>query len=397
MAFTRCVLDFTRRARLDSLVRVICVAGARPNFVKVGPLWRVLSATSGVEPYFVHTGQHYDDKMSQVFLDQLGLPAPTAMLGVGSGTHAEQTAALMQRFEPVLEQLQPHVVMVVGDVNSTLACALTAAKFQLRAPFRWQLEAAPRTRPVVVHVEAGLRSGDNGMPEEINRRATDAISDLLFTTEAAANEHLAREGVATERVHFVGNVMIDSLLSVASSDAARRAPADLGVPAHGYVLVTLHRPSNVDEPVQLAALLHAIASAVGDLPVVFPAHPRTRARLDAIVAASPALARWRIIEPLGYSEFVGLIANAALVCTDSGGVQEETTVLATPCVTLRDSTERPITITHGTNRLAGTSIPHIVDVIRATLAAPRQSVTAPPLWDGQTAPRIVEILLRAFG
>ena len=375
-------------------MRVICVAGARPNFVKVGPLWRALAAAAGVEPSFVHTGQHYDDRMSQVFLDQLGLPAPAAMLGVGSGTHAAQTAAVMQRFEPVLERLQPHVVIVVGDVNSTVACALTAAKFGLRQPFSWALEAGPRTRPVVVHVEAGLRSGDHAMPEEINRRATDAISDLLFTTEPSANANLAREGVPAERVHYVGNLMIDSLLAVAHGTAATRAPADLGCTPRGYALVTLHRPSNVDDPARLAALLAGIASAVGELPVVFPVHPRTRAQLAGL--ALPELARWTIVEPLGYTEFIGMLGQAALVCTDSGGVQEEATVLATPCVTLRDTTERPITVTHGTNRLAGTEIAGIIDVIRATRAAPAPTGAPPPLWDGHTAPRIVEILQRAF-
>lgn len=343
------------------------------------------------EPHFVHTGQHYDDKMSQVFLDQLGLPKPAAMLSVGSGSHAEQTAALMTRFEPVLQRLQPHVVIVVGDVNSTMACALAAAKFRLREEFSWDLQATPRTRPIVVHVEAGLRSGDNDMPEEINRRVTDAIADVLFTTEASATEHLAREGVATERVFFVGNVMIDSLLTVIAAPGADHMASQLGLASRQYAVVTLHRPSNVDDPVRLAALLQTISGALGGLPVVFPAHPRTRAALAEISRRTP-LPAWHIIEPLGYAEFVGLLGNAALVCTDSGGIQEEATMLATPCVTLRDTTERPITVTHGTNRLAGTELGPIAAVIRATLAAPRGAVTPPPLWDGQTAPRIIHVL-----
>ncbi|MBP9084972.1 MAG: UDP-N-acetylglucosamine 2-epimerase (non-hydrolyzing), partial [Kofleriaceae bacterium] len=321
----------------------------------------------------------------------LGLPKPTAMLGVGSGTHAEQTAALLTRFEPVLEQLQPHVVIVVGDVNSTMACALAAAKFRLRDEFTWALQASPRARPIVAHVEAGLRSGDNDMPEEINRRVTDAIADLLFTTEASATEHLAYEGVAAERVFFVGNVMIDSLLAVSAAPGADHIASQLGLASRQYAVVTLHRPSNVDDPVRLAALLQTISGALGGLPAVFPAHPRTRAALAEISRHSP-LPVWHIIEPLGYAEFVGLLGNAALVCTDSGGVQEEATILATPCVTLRDTTERPITVTHGTNRLAGTALGPIGEIIRATLAAPRLAVAPPPLWDGQTAPRIINLL-----
>lgn len=350
-----------------------------------------MAANARFEPHFVHTGQHYDDKMSQVFLDQLGLPNPTAMLGVGSGTHAEQTAALLTRFESVLQQVQPHVVIVVGDVNSTMACALAAAKFRLRDEFSWSLQASPRSRPIVAHVEAGLRSGDHDMPEEINRRVTDAIADLLFTTEASADQHLAHEGVAAERVFFVGNVMIDSLLAVTAGPAALDVAKQLGVAPRQYVLVTLHRPSNVDDPVRLAALLQTISDALGGLPAVFPAHPRTRAALAEIARHTP-LPGWHIIDPLGYAEFVGLLGGAALVCTDSGGVQEEATMLGTPCITLRDTTERPITITHGTNRLAGTELGPIAQMIRQTLAEPPLVMAPPPLWDGQTARRIIRIL-----
>jgi UDP-N-acetylglucosamine 2-epimerase (non-hydrolysing) len=350
-----------------------------------------MAGNTRFEPHFVHTGQHYDDKMSQVFLDQLGLPKPTAMLGVGSGSHAEQTATLLTRFESVLQQLQPHVVIVVGDVNSTMACALAAAKFRLRDAFSWTLQAAPRTRPIVAHVEAGLRSGDNDMPEEINRRVTDAIADLLFTTEASATKHLAREGVAAERVFFVGNVMIDSLLAVTAAPAATDAATELGLVRRKYVLVTLHRPSNVDDPVRLAALLQTISGALGGLPAVLPAHPRTRAALAEISQRIP-LPGWHIIDPQGYAEFVALLGGAALVCTDSGGVQEEATMLATPCITLRDTTERPITITHGSNRLAGTELGPIAKMIRETLAEPPLVIAPPPLWDGQAAPRIINVL-----
>ncbi len=343
------------------------------------------------EPHFVHTGQHYDDKMSQVFLDQLGLPTPMAMLGVGSGTHAEQTAALLARFEPVLQQVQPHVVLVVGDVNSTMACALAAAKFRLRDEFSWALQPTPRSRPIVVHVEAGLRSGDNDMPEEINRRVTDAIADLLFTTEASASENLAREGVAAQRVFFVGNLMIDSLHVALAAGGATDVAKQLDLAPREYAVITLHRPSNVDDPVRLAALLQTISGALGGLPVVFPAHPRTRAVLAEIARHTP-LPGWHIIDPLGYAEFVGLLGGAALVCTDSGGVQEEATILATPCVTLRDTTERPITVSHGTNRLAGTELGPIAEIIRTTLAATHTIATPPPLWDGHAAPRIIEVL-----
>ncbi len=350
-----------------------------------------MAGNARFEPHFVHTGQHYDDKMSQVFLDQLGLPKPTVMLGVGSGSHAEQTAALLTRFELALAQIQPHVVIVVGDVNSTMACALAAAKFRLRDEFTWALEKSRRSRPIVAHVEAGLRSGDLDMPEEINRRVTDSIADLLFTTEASADLHLAREGVAAERVFFVGNVMIDSLLAVTAAPPVTNIAKQLGVAPRQYVLVTLHRPSNVDDPVRFAALLQTISGALGGLPAVFPAHPRTRAALAEIAQRIP-LPGWHIIDPLGYAEFIGLLGGAALVCTDSGGVQEEATMLATPCITLRDTTERPITITHGTNRLAGTELGPIAKMIRETLADPPLVIAPPPLWDGQTAPRIVRIL-----
>jgi UDP-N-acetylglucosamine 2-epimerase (non-hydrolysing) len=367
-------------------LRVICVAGARPNFVKIAPLWRALSSDSWFQPYFVHTGQHYDDKMSQVFLDQLGLPTPDSMLGVGSGSHSAQTAAVLERFEPVLEQVQPHVVIVVGDVNSTLACALAASKFRLRESFAWSLDSAPRFRPIVAHVEAGLRSGDLDMPEEINRRATDAISDLMFTTEAAAGENLRREGVVAERIHFVGNVMIDSLMSVMVAATTRFSQTP-------YALVTLHRPSNVDDPLRLRALLKTISDATDGMPIVFPVHPRTRASLGD---ASNLPTTWNLIEPLGYTEFVGMLRHAAIVCTDSGGVQEEATVVGTRCVTLRDSTERPVTVSHGSNRIAGTDLARIDDVIRSCLAESNIAKHPPPLWDGHAAPRIVAVIKNFF-
>jgi UDP-N-acetylglucosamine 2-epimerase (non-hydrolysing) len=374
------------RPVLFAAVRAICVAGARPNFVKVAPLWRALAASPRIRPTFVHTGQHYDDVMSDVFLRQLGLPRPHFELAVGSASHARQTAAILTGFEPVLAEVQPHVVIVAGDVNSTLACALAAAKFVLDRPFACALDGGPRTRPIVAHVEAGLRSGDRDMPEEHNRRVTDALADLLFATEAAAVDNLRREGVAAERIHLVGNLMIDSLLAAAT--LARTGPAPVDV-APGYLLLTLHRPANVDDPATLRALLAAVAAGAGDRPVLFPVHPRTRARLDAAGVALPR--GWHVVAPLGYLEFVRVMADAALVCTDSGGIQEVTTVLGVACVTLRDTTERPVTLAHR-NRLAGTEPAAITAAIRESLASPPPPAPPPPLWDGQAAPRVVRVL-----
>lgn len=377
---------------MASEVRVMCVAGARPNFVKVGPLLRELAAQARFSAFFVNTGQHVDAAMAANFLHEFGLPAPMASLNVGSGTHAAQTAAVMSGLEPVLEQLQPHVVLVVGDVNSTLAAALTAAKFRLREPFRWRLERDPRHRPIVAHVEAGLRSADRDMPEEINRLATDAISDILFTTEPSATANLAREGVASERTFFVGNVMIDALVKACSTPQAQSVLTDLGLAPRGYAVVTLHRPSNVDDGDRFAALVTAISRGVGELPAIFPSHPRTRARNPGRTLPGS----WREVEPMGYAAFTGLLAHAAVVCTDSGGVQEETSFLGTPCVTLRTSTERPVTIFHGTNHLAGVEPAVIADVVQNVLAQPLPQRPAIPLWDGAAASRIVEVLHRVM-
>jgi UDP-N-acetylglucosamine 2-epimerase (non-hydrolysing) len=310
--------------------------------------------------------------MSELFFEQLRIPRPDANLGVGSGSHAVQTAEVMRRFEPILLDQRPDAVVVVGDVNSTIACALTAVK--LGVP--------------VAHVEAGLRSFDRSMPEEINRLLTDTISRWLFASERAGVENLRREGVDERRIHFVGNVMIDSLVAIA--DAARAAPLVVDVPRGEYALLTLHRPSNVDRPEQLRALIGAVAQACRDVPIVFPVHPRTRARLaNAGIDLRPP--GWRVIDAVGYLEFVGLMAGARLVCTDSGGIQEETTTLAIPCVTLRDCTERPVTLDHG-NRIAGTDPATVTATISAALNAPETPASRPPLWDGMAAPRIVRVL-----
>jgi UDP-N-acetylglucosamine 2-epimerase (non-hydrolysing) len=374
------------------VIKLLAVAGARPNFIKIGPLMRVLRRDPRFDARLVHTGQHYDAKLSQVFFDELGIPAPDLELEVGSGSHSSQTAEIMKRFEPVLAAEQPHAVLVVGDVNSTIGCALVTAKFFLDKPFRYR--GVERRRPVMVHVEAGLRSFDDDMPEEINRKLTDTISDLLYVSDPAGLDNLRAEGVAEERFAFVGNVMIDTLL--AAREAAARSPVlgDLGLVPGGYGLVTLHRPSNVDDPQALARLLGALDELAGRMRLVFPVHPRTRARLDgARVALDPA--RWTVTDPLGYLDFLRLTSQARIVLTDSGGVQEETTVLGVPCVTLRENTERPVTITEGTNRLAGTEPEAIRKAIEEALASPA-SGRVPRYWDGRAAERIADHMSAGF-
>ena len=350
---------------------LVHVVGARPNFVKAAP---VVAALADREQVLVHTGQHYDERMSDVFFRQLGLPEPDVDLGVGSGSHARQTAALLTALEDELLRLRPRLVVVYGDVNSTLAAALVAAK--LHVP--------------VAHVEAGLRSFDDTMPEEINRRVTDSLARLHLVTSPEAIGNLAREGVPVEGIHFVGNPMIDTLL--ANLDrfdvAAARRAVGLG-PDGPYGLVTLHRPANVDDPRAIAALVVALKEVAGTLPLVFPVHPRGRAAFEQ--AGLTSIAGITVVDPLGYIEFVSLMRGAALVVTDSGGVQEETTVLRVPCITVRPNTERPITITHGTNRLS--TVEDLPAAARAALAAgapPADRV--PPLWDGRAGQRIAEVL-----
>ena len=374
------------------VTKVVCVAGARPNFIKIGPILGALNRSSRFSARLVHTGQHYDAQLSDIFFTELGIPRPDIELDVRSASHAAQTAEIMRRFEAVLQAEQPQVVLVVGDVNSTIACALTAAKFVLDQPFRFR--GAQRRRPVNVHVEAGLRSFDDDMPEEINRRLTDEISDLLYVSEPSGVDNLRREGVADERVVFVGNVMIDTLLAARARAARSTALQQLGVAPRAYALVTLHRPSNVDDPATLAELLDGLESMGADLPLVFPVHPRTRARL-ASAGRTLDPARWRLTDPLGYLDFLKLMSEARIVLTDSGGVQEETTVLGVPCVTLRENTERPITILEGTNRLAGTRGPSIAASVAEALAAPTTGRT-PRLWDGKAAERIVAHLEQTF-
>lgn len=353
-------------------LKILLVAGARPNFMKIAPLMRALGDSPGFVARLVHTGQHYDEHMSGAFFRDLRIPEPAHHLQAGSGTHAVQTAEILRRFEPVLDAERPDAVVVAGDVNSTLACALVAAK---------------RETPVV-HVEAGLRSFDRTMPEEINRLATDAISDLLLASEESGVENLRREGVPDQRIAFVGNLMIDSLTASRQTAAGLRVPEALGLPP-AFGLVTLHRPANVDRPEALQPILAALGEIARELPLVFPVHPRTRARLAELGAP----AGLRLLEPLGYLEFLGLQQAATALFTDSGGIQEESTILGVPCFTLRDNTERPATITHGTNRLAGTKRESILAAWRTRRSRPA-AVRVPAGWDGQAAPRAVAAIRR---
>jgi UDP-N-acetylglucosamine 2-epimerase (non-hydrolysing) len=390
--------------------RLLHVAGARPNFMKIAPIMTAVdrwnseagsgastapgsrgakapgARASSPDPVtftqvLVHTGQHYDQAMSDVFFRELGLPEPDHNLGVGSGSHAVQTAEVLRRLEPVLLEERPDLVVVVGDVNSTLAAALCAAKLHIP----------------VAHVEAGLRSGDRLMPEELNRILTDQLADLLFTTSEDAEVNLTREGVPAARIHFVGNTMIDTLDRLKDLAVRGDAPQRYGVAGRAYALVTLHRPSNVDDPEQLELLGDVLAQVARQMPVVFPVHARTRGRLAGRLegAATDAAHGLRLTEPLGYLDFVALMSGARVVLTDSGGVQEETTALGVPCITLRTTTERPVTITHGTNELAD---PYSREAVLAAVdrALGRKAGTRqrPPLWDGEAAGRLTAQLAR---
>ncbi|HEV2747115.1 MAG TPA: UDP-N-acetylglucosamine 2-epimerase (non-hydrolyzing) [Allosphingosinicella sp.] len=355
--------------------RIHLVAAARPNFMKVAPLWHALAAAADFDPVLVHTGQHYDVNMSDAFFADLKLPDPHHHLGVGSGSHAAQTGGVMVAYEKIAEADRPDWLVVVGDVNSTAACALVAAK--LRIP--------------VVHLEAGLRSRDRSMPEEINRLVTDAIADVLWTPSPDADANLIAEGVPADRITRVGNIMLDSFELVRTAIAAADVPAELGLGRYG--VVTLHRPANVDDPAQLARLADALIAVQAELPLVFPLHPRTSRRLAAAgLAGKLERAGVRLIEPMPYVRFMSLVAGAAAAITDSGGIQEETTYLGIPCLTLRDNTERPITIEQGTNRLVRAET-LALELARA-LGAPKHERRRPDLWDGKTAARCVEDLRR---
>jgi len=354
--------------------------------MKIAPVLHAFGRDPRFEARLVHTGQHYDAKLSKIFFDELAIPRPDIELEVGSASHAQQTAEIMKRFEPVVEAEQPHAVLVVGDVNSTIGCAIVASKMFRAEPFRYR--GALRRRPLVIHVEAGLRSHDADMPEEINRMLTDAISDLLFVSEPAGMINLTREGVGPDRAIMVGNVMIDTLLAARERAMTSTVLTTLGLADRGYALVTLHRPSNVDDVDNLRSLLEVL-DGLG-LPLVFPVHPRTRNRIaDARIALDPA--RWQLIEPLGYLDFLRLQASAKVVLTDSGGIQEETTVLGVPCITLRDNTERPVTCDQGTNQIAGTTRDAIVAAF-GKIDDIRAAARVPDKWDGKSADRIVSAI-----
>ena len=359
------------------MLKVVNVVGARPNFVKIAPIVAEMKRRRDhIQQILVHTGQHYDDAMSEAFFRDLEIPEADINLGIGSGSHTQQSASIMLAFEPVLEREKPDWVVVTGDVNSTFACAFVASRCGIR----------------VAHVEAGLRSFDRTMPEEFNRILTDQLSDLLLTPSADADDNLAREGIPKDRIVRVGNVMIDSLLRALPRTKSSTVLERLNLEPREYAIVTMHRPSNVDDAVVLAELIKALETISEQLPVVIPLHPRTRANLSRF-GINPS-SKVRVIEPLGYLDFLALLSQARLALTDSGGIQEETTVLGIPCLTMRENTERPVTVTHGTNVIVGRDPQRIIDEARVALAkSPSADHTPPELWDGRASKRIVDALL----
>jgi UDP-N-acetylglucosamine 2-epimerase (non-hydrolysing) len=362
------------------MIKILNVVGARPNFMKIAPIQKRMVEQGGFEPILVHTGQHYDEKMSKYFFNDLELPEPDMYLGVGSGTHAEQTAKIMIEFEKVILQTKPDWVLVVGDVNSTIACSLVASK--LHVP--------------VIHVEAGLRSFDRTMPEEINRILTDAISDLLFITEKSGIDNLIKEGISEKKIHFVGNVMIDSLVLNMKKAEKSTILENLGIQKEEYGLITLHRPSNVDDPENLKKIFSIFYKIQKEIPLVFPMHPRTRNNLKkfGLDEQLKGMRNLKVTEPLGYLEFLKLQQNARVIFTDSGGIQEESTFMKIPCLTLRKNTERPITVQLGTNELVGLDEDKILTYFGKIMDGNWKKGTIPPLWDGRAANRIVEIIAK---
>jgi UDP-N-acetylglucosamine 2-epimerase (non-hydrolysing) len=359
------------------MVKILNVVGARPNFMKIAPIAAAIQRRKGeVSQVLLHTGQHYDEAMSASFFRDLGMPAPDINLEVGSGTHAEQTARVMLAFEPVLVAQQPDWVVVVGDVNSTLACALVASKLCFR----------------IAHVEAGLRSNDWTMPEEVNRVLTDRLADLLLTPSEDGDANLKREGISPEKIVRVGNVMIDTLLMQLEQSQQSRVLDELKLRPREFAVLTMHRPSNVDNPEGLRRVFVALGEIARELPIIFPAHPRTQARMREFgISAPPGI---RILEPMGYIDFLRLWSNARLVLTDSGGLQEETTALGIPCLTLRENTERPITVEQGTNQVVGSDPERIKHAAGTILRGQFERASrVPELWDGHTAERIVEALI----
>jgi UDP-N-acetylglucosamine 2-epimerase (non-hydrolysing) len=363
------------------MLKIINIVGARPNFMKIAPLMAEYKKHDTIMPILVHTGQHYDQKMSELFFEELGIPKPDINLGVGSGSHAVQTAEIMKAIEPVLMEYKPQAMLVVGDVNSTIACGLVAVKLGIK----------------LIHVEAGLRSGDRTMPEEINRILTDAISDILFVTEPSGMANLKHEGVDSARMHLVGNVMIDTLESSRDKAAGSLILERLNLQKKQYAVVTLHRPGNVDYHHSLSGILGSLAEIQKEIKIVFPIHPRTANSLSVggFMQELERLPNMIIIRPLGYLDFLKLMSESKVVITDSGGIQEETTVLGIPCLTVRDNTERPITVTEGTNMLVGAEPARILDGYRA-IVRDKRTYTRPQLWDGNASERIVKILLKSL-
>jgi len=358
--------------------RILNIVGARPNFMKIAPIHTQMQQTDSIEPILIHTGQHYDERMSTFFFDDLGMPKPDAFLGVGSGSHAEQTARVMVEFEKVCQKYNPDLVLVVGDVNSTMACSITAKKLWIP----------------VAHVEAGLRSFDREMPEEINRLATDAISDILFVSERNGEINLKNEGGDPDKMHYVGNVMIDSLIHFMEKAEQSTVLKDQNLQENGFVLVTLHRPSNVDNAEQFAKILDAFDTISKEIPIVFPIHPRAQKNLETFGLAEKAAAmnNLLLLPPLGYLDFIQLEKKCRFVITDSGGLQEETTYLGKPCLTVRENTERPITVQIGTNEIVGSDMEKLTRYARKILAGDWKKGDIPKYWDGKTAERIVKIL-----
>ena len=363
-------------------MKILHVVGARPNFMKVAPVIKALGNRDGVAQVLVHTGQHYDINMSDIFFSQLGIPAPDINLDVGSGSHAVQTAQIMMCMETVLLQEKPDLVLVYGDVNSTVAAALVCAKLLIP----------------IGHVEAGLRSFDRTMPEEINRLLTDQAAELLFTPSVDGDENLMREGVTPEKIHFVGNVMIDTLtrLLPAAETLWPKISSELNIEEKQYGLVTLHRPSNVDAPVVLSSIIKALGEISVNLPIIFPIHPRTRARIRGTGLEIKTEGRLQLTEPIGYLDFLCLQQRAKLVITDSGGIQEETTFLGVPCLTVRENTERPVTVSIGTNILVGQNMMRLRTEISGILAGGAKRGAVPPLWDGKASERIAAILVNRY-
>ena len=364
-------------------MRILCVVGTRPNFIKMAALYREINRREGYEPFLVHTGQHYDENMSKVFFRDLGLPRPDKDLDVAGGSYVSQTCRIMEHMEGIIADFDPHVVVVVGDVNSTLAASM----------------AVMQTKTPLAHVEAGLRSFDRDMPEEMNRVVVDHIADMLFVTEQSGIDNLHAENIPDERIFFVGNTMVDTLLANIEKARTLDIPPKLGIPEGPYALATLHRPANSDDRDALEDILSTLVEVSRDISLILPIHPRTKARiaefgLDGLISSSPG---FFLTEPLGYMEFMSVMAGADAVLTDSGGIQEETTILGVPCITMRNNTERPVTIECGTNTLAGTKGADILAAWRNLASGDRKESVAPPLWDGKAAARILDIFEEKFG